>query len=328
MSLTQQQKIKLYTDLVRATTLDRMMMRIIRAGKMVGFYHEGGIALAPGVAAGAFLRRDDAMNPHYRAHGIAHMIAKGIDVKTYIAEHMGRVDGCCRGRSSYHVSYPADHIFGWSGNIGANFPPCIGYGLAARYRGTDQVVMNCSGDGSYQEGRAHEAMLMCANWKLPVIFWCENNGISQHSLLEDLFPVSDLSRLAAGYEIPSVIVDGQDIFACGEAALRAIAHARAGKGPFFVELKTLRVQEHNVGGLNHDGAVPRDPKLMQEWRETRDPLKLAAARLLADQVLAQADLDRIQADADREADEIELWCEQSPKATPPVSELLAGVYAA
>jgi len=328
MPLTQQQKIKLYTDLVRATTLDRMMMRIIRAGKMVGFYHEGGIALAPGVAAGAFLRRDDAMNPHYRAHGIAHMIAKGIDIKTYIAEHMGRVDGCCGGRSSYHVSYPADHIFGWSGNIGANFPPCIGYGLAARYRGTDQVVMNCSGDGSYQEGRAHEAMLMCANWKLPVIFWCENNGISQHSLLKDLFPVSDLSRLAAGYEIPSAIVDGQDIFACGEAALQAIAHARAGKGPFFVELKTLRVQEHNVGGLNHDGAVPRDPKLMQEWRETRDPLKLAAVRLLDEQVLAQADLDHIQADADREADEIELWCEQSPKATPPVSELLAGVYAA
>jgi len=327
MALTKQQKTTLYTNLVRAVALDQLMMRLIRSGKMVGFYHEGGIALAPGVAAGSFLRRDDAMNPHYRAHGLAHMVSKGIDVRTYVAEHMGRVDGCAKGRSSFHVSYPEDHIFGWSANIGANFPPCIGYGFAARYKGTDQVVMNCSGDGSYQEGRAHEGMLMCANWKLPVIFWCENNGIAQHSLLQDLFPVSDISRLAAGYDIPSVIVDGQDVFACGEAALKAIAHARAGKGPYFVELKTLRVQEHNVGGLNNDGARPRDPKQMQQWRETRDPVKLAAARLLKEKTMKQAELDAIAAAAQREADEIESWADNSPKATPPISELLEGVYA-
>ncbi|MFO1468043.1 MAG: thiamine pyrophosphate-dependent enzyme [Steroidobacteraceae bacterium] len=229
MTLSQQQKITLYTNLVRSVTLDRLMMRIIRAGKMVGFYHEGGIALAPGVAAGTFLRQDDAMNPHYRAHGIAHMLSKGVDVRTYVAEHMGRVGGCAKGRSSFHVSYPEHHIFGWSANIGANFPPCIGYGFAARYKGTNQVVMNCSGDGSYQEGRAHEGLLMCANWKLPVIFWCENNGIAQHSLLEHLFPVSDISKLAAGYAIPSMIVDGQDLFACGEAALTAIAHTRSAR---------------------------------------------------------------------------------------------------
>ncbi len=327
MALNKQQKIALYTNLVRAVALDRLMMRIIRSGKMVGFYHEGGIALAPGVAAGTFLRKDDAMNPHYRAHGLAHMVSKGVNVHSYVAEHMGRVAGCAKGRSSFHVSYPEDHIFGWSANIGANFPPCIGYGFAARYKGTDQVVMNCSGDGSYQEGRAHEGMLMCANWKLPVIFWCENNGIAQHSLLADLFPVNDISRLAAGYGIPSTIVDGQDLFACGEAALKAIAHARAGKGPYFVELKTLRVQEHNVGGLNNDGARPRDPKQMEEWRATRDPVKLAAARLLADKVLRREDLERIQADADKEADEMEAWADQSPKATPPIAELLAGVYA-
>lgn len=327
MALNKQQKTTLYTNLVRATTLDHLMMRIIRAGKMVGFYHEGGIALAPGVAAGTFLRKDDAMNPHYRAHGLAHMVSKGVDVRSYVAEHMGRIAGCAKGRSSFHVSFPEDHIFGWSANIGANFPPCIGYGFAARYKGTDQVVMNCSGDGSYQEGRAHEGMLMCANWKLPVIFWCENNGMAQHSKLEDLFPVSDISRLAAGYGIPSMIVDGQDLLACGEAALKAIAHARSGKGPYFVELKTLRVQEHNVGGLNNDGAVPRDARQMQEWREKRDPVKLAATRLLADKVLRTDDLDRIRAAAEKEADDMEVWADQSPKATPTIPELLAGVYA-
>lgn len=326
-TLTRDHKRLLYRNLVRAMTLDRMMMRIIRAGKMVGFYHEGGIALAPGVAAGTFLRRDDAMNPHYRAHGIAHMIAKGVDIQSYVAEHMGRVDGCAKGRSSFHVSYPEDHIFGWSANIGANFPPCIGYGFAARYRSTDQVVMNCSGDGSYQEGRAHEALLMTANWHLPVIFWCENNGIAQSSALSDLFPIADISRLAAGYGIPALMVDGQDLLACGEAALAAIAHARAGKGPIFVELKTLRSQEHNVGGLNNEGAHTRDPALMQKWRDTRDPLTLATARLLKDQVLTEAEVADLQLEADREAAAIEVHCEASPKATPSIDELMAGVYA-
>lgn len=327
MALNAKQKKLLFVNLARAMALDLMMMRIIRAGKMVGFYHEGGIALAPGVAAGTFLRKDDAMNPHYRAHGLAHMVGKGVDIRRYVAEHMGRVDGCCKGRSSYHVSYPEHHIFGWSGNIGANFPPCIGYGFAAKYRGTDQVVMSCSGDGSYQEGRVHEALLMAANWKLPYIFWCENNGISQSTALSETFPVADVSRLAAGYGIPSLIVDGQDLFACGEAALRAIAHARAGKGPFFVELKTLRSQEHNVGGLNNEGEKTRDPQLMQEWRETRDPLKLAAARLVEDGVYTADEIARIKADAERETEEIELYCEASPKATPPIEELVTGVYA-
>ncbi|MBN8476316.1 thiamine pyrophosphate-dependent dehydrogenase E1 component subunit alpha [Sulfuritalea sp.] len=327
MALNGKQKKLLFTNLVRAHALDRMMMRIIRAGKMVGFYHEGGIALAPGVAAGSFLRQDDAMNPHYRAHGLAHMIGKGVDLRTYVAEHMGRVDGCCKGRSSFHVSFPDHHIFGWSGNIGANFPPCIGYGFAARYRGTDQVVMNCSGDGSYQEGRAHEAMLMSANWKLPHIFWCENNGISQSTAASETFPVQDVSRLAATFEIPALIVDGQDLFACGEAALKAIAHARAGKGPFFVELKTYRSQEHNVGGLNNEGAVTRDPKLMQEWRETLDPVALAAAKLIKQRLYTADEIEQIKADAEREADEIELFCEASPKATPSIDELMNGVYA-
>jgi TPP-dependent pyruvate/acetoin dehydrogenase alpha subunit len=327
MALTIKQKKLLFSNLVRSVTLDRMMMRIIMAGKMVGFYHEGGISLAPGVAAGSFLRKDDPMWNHYRAHGIAQMIAKKIDVKSYVAEHLGREDGCCKGRSSFHASFPDDHVFGYSGNIGANFPACTGYGFAAKYKGTDQVVMNCSGDGSYHEGRAYEGMHMAANWGLPVIFWCENNGMAQHSALKDVFPIEDISKIAASLGIRTMIVDGQDLFACGEAALKAINHVRKGKGPIFVELKVLRAQEHNVGGLNFEGNKPRSQELMEEWKTTRDPLKLATAELLKKGVLTQADIDRITADAEKEAEEIELFSEQSPRALPTIEELMADVYA-
>lgn len=327
-SLTREQKKLLFRNLVRAMALDRLMMRIIRAGRMVGFYHEGGVALAPGIAAGSFLRKDDIMWPHYRAHGIAHMLAKGLDIKRYVAEHMGREAGCCKGRSSYHWSYPEDHVFGFSGNIGANFPLSVGYGFAAKYKGAGQVVMNCSGDGSYGEGRCHEAMLMAANWKLPVIFWCENNGMAQHTSAKVLFPGPDISVLAAGYGIPSMIVDGQDLFACAEAALKVIAHVREGGGPIFVECKTLRAQEHSVGGVNYEGPNPRDPKLMEEWKSTRDPLKLAAARLIEEGLLTPEQVDQVRAEADREADEMEAFGEASPKAMPSIEELCSAIYAA
>lgn len=328
MPLTKDQKVLLFTNLARAMAVDRMMMRVIRAGRMVGFYHEGGIALAPGVAAGSFLKKDDIMWPHYRAHSLAHTISKGIDVKHYVAEHMGRETGCCKGRSSFHLSYPADHVFGASGNIGANFPICIGYGFAAKYKNSGQIVVNCSGDGSYGEGRAHEAMLMCSLWRLPVIFWCENNGMAQHSTLASLFPGEHISQLAAGYRMPSMVVDGQDLFACGEAALQAIGHVRAGNGPIFVECMTLRSQEHNVGGLNNDGPTPRDQALMDDWKAEKNPLRLAEGVLLKEQVLVQEVMDRIKQEAERGADEMEAFSDASPKATPSVESLMSAVYAA
>lgn len=307
---------------------DRMMMRVIRAGRMVGFYHEGGVALAPGVAAGSFLKKDDVMWPHYRAHSLAHTMSKGIDVKYYVAEHMGREAGCCKGRSSFHISFPGDHVFAASGNIGANFPLCVGYGFAAKYKNSGQVVVNCSGDGSYGEGRAHEAMLMSSLWKLPVIFWCENNGIAQHSTLSTLFPGEHISQLAAGYKIPAVVVDGQDLFACAEAALEALDHVRSGKGPIFVECMTYRSQEHNVGGLNNDGPTPREQALMDKWKVEKDPLALAGQVLLKEKILSKEDIERITQEAEVEADAMEAFSDASPKAMPTVESLMSAVYAA
>jgi TPP-dependent pyruvate/acetoin dehydrogenase alpha subunit len=327
MPLTNEQKMALFRNLVRAMTFDQLMLRLIRSGRLVGFYHEGSIAMAPGVAAGSFLEKSDILWPHLRGHGIAHMVGKGIDITTYFAEHMGRVTGCCKGRSSYHCSFPDDHVHGWSGNMGANFPMSVGYGFSAKYKKSGQVVMSCSGDGSYGEGRAHEAMLMAANWKLPVIFWCENNQMSQHTAITDIFPGQFISALAAGYGIPAKVVDGHDLFACGEAALSAIDHARQGKGPIFIESVMVRPHEHSVGSVNAAGTKKRDPEQMAQWKATLDPQKAAAKSLLEERLMTQKQIKQIIADAGKEADAIEEFCEQSPKAIPPIEELIAGVYA-
>ena len=266
--------------------------------------------------------------PHYRAHGLAHMLSKGIDVSSYIAEHMGRESGCCKGRSSFHWCFPEHGVYGLSGNIGANFAMCLGSALAVKYRAGDQVVMNCSGDGSYGEGRAHECMLMSSLWSLPMIFWCENNGMAQHSAMEDIFPGKRVAPLAAGYGIPALEADGQDVFACAQAALSAIEHVKAGEGPILVEAVTLRAQEHSVGGVNYAGVAKRDALLMEEWKRDRDPLKLAARRLIDDGLATATELDAIAVQAEVEADEIEARCMADPKAVPPVQELLQSVYAA
>lgn len=325
--LTSDQKLLLLNNLARAVSYDQMMMRVILAGKMVGFYHEGGIALAPGVAAASFLRDDDFLAPHYRAHGIAHMLAKGIDIKSYVAEHTGRETGCCEGRSSSHYSFPESRVFGCSGNIAANLVTSLGYGYAARLKGSDQVVMACSGDGSYGEGRAHEALVMAANWQLPMIFWCENNGMSQYSPIDDIFPRENCSELAAGYGIPSLVVDGQDLFACAEAALQAIEHTRAGNGPIFVECMTLRAQEHAVGGFNKAGAIVRDQALMDQWKTERDPLRLAFEKAVAEGLLSDGEVQKIRDAAEQEAAAAEAFAEAGAVAQPSIDDMLQAVYA-
>lgn len=326
MSLSKEQMITLFTNLVRASHYDKMMYRRMMQGKLIGFYHPAEGGLAPGVAAATFLNKDDNLNPHHRAHGIIHMISKGIDVSSFLAEHTGKDTGCCLGRSAWHFSFPDHKVYQQSGFIGHNFAPTVGWGFAAKRRNQGQVVMNCSGDGSYGEGRAHESLLMAQNWQLPVIYWCENNGMAIFSTANEMHPTDNISSLAQGYGMPSVIVDGQDVFACAEAALTAIEHARSGKGPYFVECKTLRYNEHDIGTPDLKGWEQRSEEEHQEMRK-REPVTLATERILADKILLQLDIDAIHQAALTEIEAVEAFADNSEIARPTEEELLAAVFA-
>jgi len=326
MSLSKEQMVTLYTNLVRANEYDQSMYKRMMAGKLIGFYHPGEGAIAPGVGSCTFLKQDDFFQPHHRAHGMTGMLSKGIDLKPYLAEHTGKEGGCCRGRSSFHGCFPDHKFYTSSGFIGFQFAPSVGWGWAAKRNGRGQVVMLGGGDGAYGQGRAHEAMLMATNWKLPTIFWCENNGMAIHSEVSEMHPTEDISSLAKGYNMPAVVVDGQDVFACAEAALAAIEHCRAGKGPTFVECKTLRFKEHDIGTPDLAGSTPRSEEYHAEMRN-RDPLVIATERVLAEGVLTQDDIDRI---IDHAATEVEVawaWADEQPKALPTEEQLLNAVYA-
>lgn len=326
MSLTTENKITLYRNLVRADKYDKSMYSRMMSGKLIGFYHPGEGGIAPGVAAATFLNKDDNLSPHHRAHGMGHMLSKGIDLKYYLAEHTGKADGCCKGRSSFHVSFPEHKVYLFSGFIGYNFAPTVGWGWAAKQRKKEQVVMNCSGDGSYGQGRAHESMLMAMNWKLPVIFWCENNGMAIHSGVSEMHPTEHISSLAKGYGMPAMVVDGQDVFACAEAAQIVIQRAREGKGPSFVECKTLRFKEHDIGTPDLLGHQPRSEESLSELRE-RDPVLLATKRVLNDNILSQRQIDKIHEEAEEEVKTAWAFADESPIARPSEDELMAAVYA-
>jgi pyruvate dehydrogenase E1 component alpha subunit len=324
--MTHEQMVKLYHNLLRADQYNQMMHRRIMSGKLIGFYHPAEGAFAPGVGACTFLNEDDNLSPHHRGHGISHMLSKGIEIKYYLAEHTGKETGCCKGRSAFHFSFPEQKVYMMSGYIGYNFGPSVGWGWAAKRRKKGQVVMNCSGDGSYGQGRAHEAMLMAMNWKLPIIFFCENNGMAIHSRAADMHPTEDISSLAQGYGMPAVIVDGQDVFAVAEVALAAIDRARNDRGPTFIEAKTLRFQEHDVGTPDLSGWEKRSEEEHAEMRK-REPVKIATDRILAEQVMTQAEIDQMLVDVEKEVAAAEEFADSSAISRPSEEELLADVYA-
>jgi len=309
--LSDEQKLTLYRNLIRTDHYDRMMMRRMKTGELVGFYHPGEGAIAPGVGMCSFLRKEDILWPHHRAHAQPHMLSKGIDLKYYLAEHTGKQTGCCKGRSSYHWSFPKDGVFGFSGCIGAGFAPSVGWGLACKMNGKQQVTVNAFGDGGSNRAPFHEAMLHAANWKLPIIFAIENNGLAIYSTAKEMHPTENISDLAKGYNIKAVIVDGQDVFACAEAGLEAIECCRAGKGPYMIEFKTQRYWEHDIGTPDLSGWTQRTVKEIEKLRE-RDPIEIARARLVEEGLLTQELIDQIDAEATQEVADAEQFAEESP----------------
>ncbi|MCG8369452.1 MAG: thiamine pyrophosphate-dependent dehydrogenase E1 component subunit alpha [Proteobacteria bacterium] len=317
---------ELFEKLVLADKLDKLMYRRMMQGRLLGFYHPGDGGIAPGVAIGHSLHKQDIYAPHHRAHAIPGMIGKNVPLERYLAEHSGKQDGCCRGRSSFHWSFPEFGIYMASGYIGYQFAPTVGWGWAARRKGEGQIVWCSAGDGAYNQGRAHEAMLMAMNWKLPVVFCCENNGMAIHATAESTHPMEHVSSLAGGYGMPAVIVDGQDVFAVAETARNAIRHVRDGNGPIFVEAKTLRFKEHDIGTPDLAGHTPRGKEELDALRE-RDPIRLATEAVLAAGVLDEAGIDAVHERAEKELARLERFADDSPVARPGEAELLEAVYA-
>jgi 2-oxoisovalerate dehydrogenase E1 component len=261
---------------------EQRVAALYRDGEVPGFVHLSIGQEAAAVGACWPLRPDDVITSTHRGHG--HCLAKGMDPLGMFAELMGRDAGSNRGRGgSMHIADPALGIFGANGIVAAGVPVAAGAGVAAQLRGDGSVAVAFFGDGAPAQGAFHKALNLAASWQLPVIFFCENNGYAEFT------PTSGevaLAQRAAGYGIPHVAVDGNDVVAVAAVVGGAVESARSGGGPVVVEATTYRWHGHYEG----DPERYRTPEELASWRE-RDPL----ARMAPDPALEAAveeELDR------------------------------------
>jgi pyruvate dehydrogenase E1 component alpha subunit len=215
-------------------------------GVIPGFVHlyAGEEAVAVGLCA--HLRDDDFITSTHRGHG--HCIAKGVEVRAMMAEIHGKATGACKGKGgSMHIADVDRGMLGANGIVGGGPPLACGAGLSAKARGTDQVAVCFFGDGASNQGTTFEGMNLAGIWKLPVVFVCENNRYAETTSFEYSVSGRDIAARARGFGMPSIAVDGQDVLAIYEAASEAIARARRGDGPTFIEAQTYRYFGHFEG---------------------------------------------------------------------------------
>jgi len=317
MALKNDDLVTLYRNLVRARKLDEVTRAGVYSGKVTSFYHSGMGQEAVGVGACTFLRREDWVVYTHRYP--ATPLAKGLLAKAFLAEHYGKETGCCHGRAGWHCTALEIGLPGLSGTMGGCFPVAAGLGIACKRKGAGQVVVCFFGDGTGNRGTLHEAMLMAANWKLPIVWVCENNGLAAFVPAAEAYPMEDVAGIASSYRMPGVVVDGQEVVAVYEATHEAVERARGGGGPSLVECKTLRFRPHMEGFPDI-----RPPEVLEAMAK-RDPVLLFRDKLLGLNVLNEALIAKIDAEAAQEMEDARQFAEASPWPNP--GELYRGLYA-
>jgi pyruvate dehydrogenase E1 component alpha subunit len=310
MELTAEQKILLYANMVRIRKMDEMLQRnflVTRKIRSIYIAQEGQEAVGAGGCT--FLNKDDYLFFSHRGMGIAKTLPKGVPAGVIAAEFFGKATGTCRSLSGHRTSYAELGVSGPSGSVASDLTMAAGAGIAAKSRGRGQVVAVFFGDGAMNRGTFHTSLLMSANWKLPVVWVCENNGYFGPTSVKEHYPKENIADLAFGYGIPGVVVDGQDVTAVCQAVQTAVNRARAGEGPSLIECKTLSFAEDIYTG----------PRNTEEMRKKYDPITNFRSRLLEEGVLTPETAERIDREADGEMAEAERFADESP---PPGPEIL------
>jgi len=236
-------------------------------GLIGGFCHLyiGQEAVVVGMQAA--ITPDDAVITSYRDHG--HMLACGMDPRGVMAELTGRSGGYSRGKGgSMHMFSKEKNFFGGQGIVAAQVPLGTGIAFAHWYNEDNHLCLTYLGDGAINQGQVYEAMNIAALWKLPVVYVIENNKYAMGTSLERASAGTELYRRGQAYGIPGVPVDGMDVVAIQAAGEKAVAHCRAGKGPYILEMMTYRYRGHSMS----DPAKYRKREEVQKMRSERDPI--------------------------------------------------------
>ncbi|PWU02263.1 MAG: pyruvate dehydrogenase [Terriglobia bacterium] len=306
-----------YMSLMREVE-DRIERKLYRQGKILGGVYVGRGQEAISVGTSLAATPEDVLLPSHRDMGL--FFVRGVTPARVFAQYMGRVGGLTRGRDgNMHMGDLKLNIISIISAMAACVPVGTGVAMALRYQGKNAVAFCFFGDGATSRGDWHEGVNFAAVQKLPVVFVCNNNQYAYSTPVEKQMGCANVADRGPAYGIPAEIVDGNDLLAVHEAAQRATAHARSGRGPYLMECKSFRMTGHSA----HDAAdyVPKD--LWDQWSKL-DPIPRLESKMIEQGLATQGEFDELHARVRAEVDEAVAWAENSPYPDP--STLLDDVY--
>ena len=309
-----------YRDMLLIRRFEEKAGQLYGMGAIGGFCHLyiGQEAVVVGIEACA--KEGDQRITSYRDHG--HMLACGMDPNGVMAELTGREGGYSKGKGgSMHMFSSEKNFYGGHGIVAAQVPLGAGLAFANWYRGNDNVSFAYFGDGAANQGQVYETMNMASLWKLPCIFVIENNQYAMGTSLERASSTPALYTRGAAFGIPGEAVDGMDVMAVKAATEKAVARARAGEGPYVLEMNTYRYRGHSMS----DPAKYRTREEVQKMRAERDAIDHVRDLLTASGELEEADLKAIDKEIKGIVNEAAKFAQESPE--PAEAELWTDIYA-
>jgi pyruvate dehydrogenase E1 component alpha subunit len=307
-----------YRDMLMIRRFEEKAGQLYGMGLIGGFCHLyiGQEAVVVGMQAA--LKPGDSVITSYRDHG--HMVACGMDMKGVMAELTGRATGYSRGKGgSMHMFSREKGFFGGHGIVGAQVPLGTGLAFAHKYRQTDNVSTTYFGDGAANQGQIFESFNMASLWKLPCIYVIENNKYGMGTSVQRAAAGHELYKRGIGFGIPGREVDGMDVVAVHQAATEAVAHARAGNGPYILEMMTYRYRGHSMS----DPAKYRSKEEVTQMRSEHDPIDHVKKLLLDAKAVTEEDLKEIDQDVKALVAVAAEFAQESPEPDP--SELYTDV---
>ena len=316
---SKEQLLGFYRTMCRVREFEEHAAECFTKGMLAGNIHLSIGQEAAAAGAFAAIQPQDFFTSTHRGHG--HAIARGMDPNMAMAELFGKKTGYCQGKGgSMHITdmSKANHL-GANGIVGAGQGISAGSALASKIKGDNSVTVGCFGDGSTNEGTFHENLNMAATWKLPLVWFIENNCYGVSTEIHRVTNTPDLATRAAAYGVDYAVVDGTDVLAVYETMLKAMKHARSGKGPYVLEAKVYRYQGHYCG----DPAVYRPAEYMEKAL-ANDPIEKLGKKLLAAGA-TEEELQKIKDEAKAEMDAAVKFADESPY--PDLAEVTTDVYA-
>jgi len=319
-NLSKDDLLKYYRDMLLIRRFEEKAGQLYGMGLIGGFCHLyiGQEAVVVGLEA--CTKPGDKRITSYRDHG--HMLACGMEARGVMAELTGRAGGYSKGKGgSMHMFSKEKHFYGGHGIVGAQVPLGAGLALSDWYKGNDNVTFTYFGDGAANQGQVYETYNMAELWGLPVIFVIENNQYAMGTSVKRSTKSTTLYGRGLAYGIPGEQVDGMDVLAVKAAGERAVAHARAGKGPYILEVMTYRYRGHSMS----DPAKYRTREEVQKMKDEKDAIEHVRDLLIGGGHASDDDLKAIDREIKAIVNDSADFAKDSPE--PDASELWTDIYA-